>query len=100
MHENLGIKNIKNMVIFVLVFFFVTLIFSINDVFSLIGAIVFIYLALASMAIRCLIGAGRGPSPLQYDEAIQEIDFEEEEKVEDYEDENEDLCSGQNLSKV
>ena len=24
------------------------------------------YLALASMAIRCLIGAGRGPSPLQY----------------------------------
>ena len=51
------------------------------------------------MAIRCLIGAGRGPSPLQYDEeAIQEIDYEEEEKVEDYEDE--DLFSGQNLSKV
>ena len=50
------------------------------------------------MAIRCLIGAGRGPSPLQYDEAIQEIDFEEEEKVEDYE--GGDLYSCQNLSKV
>ena len=56
------------------------------------------YLALASMAIRCLIGAGRGPSPLQYDEVIQEIDFEEEEKVDDYEDE--DLYSCENLSKV
>ena len=97
MHENLGIKDI---VIFVLVFFFVTLIFSINDVFSLIGAIVFIYLALASMAIRCLIGAGRGPSPLQYDEAIQEIDYEEEELVEDYGDDEDHLYSGQNLSKV
>ena len=50
------------------------------------------------MAIRCLIGAGRGPSPLQYDEAIQEIDFEEEEKVEDYEEKN--LYSCENLSRV
>ena len=52
------------------------------------------------MAIRCLIGAGRGPSPLQYDEVIQETDYEEEEKVEDYEDENENLYSCQNLSRV
>ena len=50
------------------------------------------------MAIRCLIGAGRGPSPLQYGEAIQEIDYEEEEKVEDFGDD--DLYSCQNLSKV
>ena len=50
------------------------------------------------MAIRCLIGAGRGPSPLEYDEAIQEIDFEEEEKVEDYKDD--DLYSCENLSRV
>ena len=33
-----------------------------------------------------------------HDEAIQEIDFEEEEKVEDYE--GEDLYSCENLSKV
>ena len=72
--------------------------FSINDVFSLIGAIVLKYLALASMAIRCLIGAGRGPSPLQYDEAIQEIDYEEEEKVEYYKEKN--LYTCQNLSRV
>ena len=53
------------------------------------------------MAIRCLIGAGRGPSPLQYDEAIKEIEYEEEEKkVEDFEVEVEDLYSCQNLSKV